>query len=270
MLFENIGLTYKQDDSLPLTMKLSELKWTETEALDRDLPVIMPIAAHEQHGHHMPLHTDSILLEEVARLSELRLGDKALFAPLTWLGNSHHHMDFPGTLSADPRVYLDLLTGLLDNFLQHGFRRLLLLNGHGGNKVPGAQAVFEARQANRDRKDLLLLSATYWDQAEPSDLGDEFVQQEMGHAGEWETSMMLAIRPELVGDYQSVEDVPFGSAFSRADRGWTMPDRSKPGHIGCPSKANAEKGEILLKLFSEGVVSLVEEIGLWDGRSWDG
>ena len=81
------------------------------------------VAAHEQHGHHMPLHTDSLLLGEIVRRAEARVGGDVLFAPLQWLGNSHHHMDFPGTLSAEPRAYLDLLTGELENFIQHGFKR---------------------------------------------------------------------------------------------------------------------------------------------------
>ena len=173
-------------------MKLAELKWPDIEALSRDTPVVIPIAAHEQHGRHMPLHTDSLLLGEIVRRAEEQLGDKALFAPLTWLGNSHHHMDFPGTLSAEPRVYLDLLNGLLENLIQHGFKRLVLLNGHGGNMIPGSQVVFELRQRLRERKDLLLLSTTYWDNGKPDSAFDGFTQNQMGHACEWETSMMLA------------------------------------------------------------------------------
>ena len=131
-------------------MELAELKWPDVEALSKDTPVVIPIAAHEQHGRHMPLHTDSLLLGEIVRRAKEQLGDDALFAPLTWLGNSHHHMDFPGTLSAEPRVYLDLLNGLMENFLHHGFKRLVLLNGHGGNMVPGAQAVFAGLSSASD------------------------------------------------------------------------------------------------------------------------
>ena len=80
---------------------------------------------------------------------------------MLWLGNSHHHLDFASTLSAAPRTYLDLLGDLIDNFVAHGFRRIVLLNGHGGNIVPASQAVFEARQRYRGR-DNLLLGATYW------------------------------------------------------------------------------------------------------------
>ena len=85
-----------------------------------------------------------------------------VWTPLLWLGNSHHHLDFAGTLSAAPRTYLDLLGDLVDNLVAHGFRRIVLLNGHGGNIVPAQQAVFEARQRYRERSDLLLLAATYW------------------------------------------------------------------------------------------------------------
>jgi len=251
-------------------MKLADLKWPNVEALSRDTPVIIPIAAHEQHGRHMPLHTDSLLLGEVVRRAEEALAEDALFAPLMWLGNSHHHMDFPGTLSAEPRVYLDLLNGLLENFLQHGFKRLVLLNGHGGNIVPGAQAVFEIRQRHRDRTDLLLLSATYWDQAKIPEAHTSLVQDAMGHAGELETSMMLALRPELVGDYAATDEVPKGEAFPTATRGWTTKDRSAPGHIGVPAAASAEKGEALFKTFTDGTIKLIHEMRDWNGQSWDG
>ena len=249
-------------------MKLAEMNWPEVDALNRDTPVIIPIAAHEQHGHHMPLHTDSLLLGEILRRAEEQLGTNTLFAPLQWLGNSHHHMDFPGTLSAEPPVYLDLLNGLLENFLQHGFKRLVLLNGHGGNIVPGAQAVFETRQHHRDRTDLLLLSATYWEQANIAEACDDLLQDAMGHAGELETSMMLAIRPELVGDIAATAEVPKGEAFATATRGWTTKDRSEPGHIGVPGAASAKKGEALLNAFTLGVAQFIESVRDWDGQTW--
>src|SRR5437762_1891506 len=143
-------------------MQLADLKWPDIAAVSRDLPVVIPIAALEQHGRHMPLFTDSLLLGEViCRVTE-RLKDRVLFTPLMWLGNSEHHLDFPGTMTAAPRVYLDLLKDMVENFLFHGFRRIVLVNGHGGNIVPGQQAMFELRQKYRQRGDLILLSTTYW------------------------------------------------------------------------------------------------------------
>jgi creatinine amidohydrolase len=194
-----------------------------------------------------------------------------LFAPLQWLGNSHHHLDFPGTMSAEPRLYLDLLCGLLENFIAHGFKRLLLLNGHGGNDVPGRQAVFEVRQRHRQRDDLLLLFGTYWDLAPAArDAHPELKQNAMGHACEWETSMVLRLAPELVKDHRAVAPQEFGHGFEPAARGWTMRDRSTPGHIGEPAEASAEKGEALFQVFTHSAVSLIERMIAWDGKSWNG
>lgn len=252
-------------------MRLADLAWPDVDALSRDTPVVIPVAALEQHGRHMPVFTDSLLMGEIARRAEEALGQKALFTPLQWLGNSHHHLDFPGTLSAEPRLYLDLLRGLVENFLRHGFRRILLINGHGGNDVPGKQAVFELRQAHRERHDLLLLFATYWHLAPGGTAAHaDLSQTEMGHACEWETSMVLRLDPALVKAHGTVPGVPFGTGFDPASRGWTMRDRSVPGHIGQPALATAEKGEALFAHFAEALVAFVERMGAWDGVSWDG
>jgi creatinine amidohydrolase len=247
-------------------MYVADMTWTAVQALNNETPVILPIAAVEQHGHHLPVSTDSLLLGEVVRRAEAELGPRAIFAPLQWLGNSHHHTDYPGTISASPRLYLDLLRDCAENFLQHGFTRLFFLNGHGGNIVPGKQAVFELRQKYRDRGDLLLLFASYWDLAKPP---GGCVQQDMGHACEWETSMMMRLAPHLVnGDISLLEPVPAGYAFEPAYRGWTTKERTPTGHIGLPAQATSEKGEALFQAFSAGAVRFVEQIIGWDGRSW--
>ncbi len=250
-------------------MQLADLTWPAVRALGPDVPVVVPVAAVEQHGHHLPLYTDSHLLGEVVRRAAGRVGDRVLFAPLQWLGNSDHHLDFPGTLSAPPRAYLDLLNGLIDNLLAHGFRRLVLLNGHGGNDVPGKQAVFEARQRHRTRDDLLLLFATYWSLGGPPPAVD-LTQRQMGHACEWETSMMLRLAPHLVGDIRLLAAVPFGNPFEPAVRGWVTRERTAPGHIGDPRAATAEKGEALFQTFADAAVALLDRVLAWDGRSWSG
>ena len=249
-------------------MLLTDLTWSTVDKLSRDLPVLIPVAALEQHGHHLPVFTDSMLLGEVVRRVQEQRPNAALIAPLMWLGNSHHHLDFPGTLSASPRVYLDVLNDLAENFLTHGFRRLIFLNGHGGNTTPGKQAVFELRQRHRARKDLLLLFTTYWDHARPADGRGDLVQREMGHACEWETSMILRIAPQLVQPIEKLEEVPFGFAFEPAYRGWITKDRTVPGHIGDPRQATAEKGEHLFQAFTAGVLGLLEQVAAWDGKSW--
>lgn len=252
-------------------MQLTDLRWPEVAALNKNTPVIFPVAALEQHGHHMPVFTDSLLCGEVVRRASERLGDQVLVAPLLWLGNSDHHLDFPGTLSCPPRTYLDLLGGLMDNYIQHGFKRLVFINGHGGNDVPGKQAVFEVRQRYRHRSDLLLLFATYWNLGgRPWEREPALQQREMGHACEWETSMVLRIAPHLVGSLAGLTTISAGDPFAPAARGWTTKDRTVPGHIGSPQLASAEKGEALFQTFAADVVSFVDRVIRWDGQSWGG
>ncbi len=246
-------------------MYLADLTWPAMAALDRNTPVVIPVAAVEQHGHHLPVYTDSLLLGEVVRRVELAMGNRALFAPLQWLGNSHHHIDFPGTISAGPRLYLDLLRELAENLLMHGFTRIVFLNGHGGNIVPGKQAVFELRQHHRERNDLLLLFSTYWEFSQPTGME----QTAMGHACEWETSMIQTLAPHLVvGDVAKLETVPFGFGFEPAYRGWTTKDRTVRGHIGSPQLATPEKGKLLFSTFAAGVEQFLNQVTQWDGQSW--
>ena len=249
-------------------MNWTDLTWPEVNALAPDTPLVIPVAAIEQHGHHLPVATDSMLLGEVIRRVSLRMQTEVLFAPLQWLGNSDHHMDFSGTLSARPRTYLDMLCEQMENGLLHGFRRIVFLNGHGGNITPGKQAVFEARQRYRDRSDLLLLFATYWDFARPWETRDDLVQKSMGHACEWETSMIQRITPHLVKDVSRLETVRTDFGFDPAYRGWTTKDRTKPGHMGSPQFANPEKGEHLLSEFSAGVETFLRTVIGWDGQAW--
>lgn len=252
-------------------MDLIELSWPVVAALSKDTPVVIPIAALEQHGHHLPVFTDSMLLGEIIRRAQEPLRHRVLFAPLMWLGNSAHHLDFAGTVSAAPRTYLDILDGLAENFVQHGFRRLVFVNGHGGNEVPGRQAVFELRQRHRQRDDLLFLLATYWSLgAKPRESDPSLHQEAMGHACEWETSMMLRLAPQLVGDYQAAAVVDAGTPFTPANRGWITRERSAAGHIGSPHLATPDKGEHLFSMFAADVIAMLERVVQWDGRSWNG
>jgi creatinine amidohydrolase len=252
-------------------MDLARLSWPAVAALSKDTPVVIPVAALEQHGRHLPVVTDSLLLGEVLRRVDEQLDDDVLFAPLTWFGNSDHHFDFPGTLSAPPRLYIDLLVSFAENFLHHGFRRIVFINGHGGNDVPGRQAIFELRQRHRQRSDLLFLFATYWSlSAKPSETDASFKQTEMGHGCEWETSMILRLDPTLVGDYKNVPAVEPTPSFAPAARGWITKDRSELGHIGFPHLATAKKGETLFQLFADDVTRFLERVVNWDGSSWGG
>jgi len=239
-------------------------------ALSPDTPVLIPTAALEQHGRHLPLFTDSILAGEITGRAERALADRVLLAPVMWLGNSSHHLDFAGSMSAAPRTYIDLVGDMVENFLMHGFRRIVIINGHGGNNVPGQQALFEVRQRHRRRDDLMLLFSAYWALgSEPKQHDPSLDQSAMGHACEWETSMILALRPDLVGDYQRAEPVRSDGWFDPASRAWTTKDRSAVGHIGNPRAATAEKGNKLLDLFTGDVVNLLERVIRWDGKTWN-
>lgn len=249
-------------------MELTDLAWPAVASLPRETPIVFPIAALEQHGHHLPVFTDSLLLGEVMRRVKPRLAGRALFAPLMWLGNSHHHLDFPGTMSADPRLYLDLLGGLAENFLRHGFKRFVFVNGHGGNDVPGRQATFELRQRHRDLDDVLFLLGTYWALgAKPWETEPSLQQREMGHACEWETSMILRIAPHLVGSHRETPTIGAEMGFEPASKAWTTRERTVPGHIGSPQFATAEKGEHLFRVFAEDVVELIERAIRWSPGS---
>jgi creatinine amidohydrolase len=131
------------------------------------------------------------------------------------------------------------------------------------------QVIFEVRQRHRRRDDLLLLFSPYWALGgQPHTVNPEIEQQAMGHACEWETSMILALRPELVGDYQQAPPVDPRGTFDPASQAWTTKDRSPLGHIGNPAIASAKKGETILSVFTADVVRLLERVIAWDGRSW--
>lgn len=253
-----------------MTLLLSELSWPAVNTLPRDTPVVLPIAALEQHGPHLPLFTDSFLVGEVARRANEALGDRVLFAPVMWLGNSHHHLDSAGTMTAAPRVYLDMLRTMADCVLAHGFNRIVLLNGHGGNNVPGQQVLYELRQSHRDRKDLLLLLANYWALGSDPAQCIPGLKHRIEHACQWETSMMLRLRPDLVGDFRSVAKAEWGNPFQPASRAWTMPDVSAEGHVGEPALASAEIGEALFQTFAADAVAFLQRVLDWNGRSWNG
>ncbi|MEZ6079120.1 MAG: creatininase family protein [Pirellulaceae bacterium] len=98
-------------------MLLTNLTWPAI-SVPKETPVVIPIAAIEQHGHHLPLATDSMLLAEIVRRVESAMTASILVTPLMWLGNSDHHLDFPGTLSASPRTYFGYAGGV-DGQLDH-------------------------------------------------------------------------------------------------------------------------------------------------------
>ena len=255
-------------------MQLTDLTWPAVAALDRDTPVVFPIAALEQHGRHMPVFTDSLLLGEVVRRATRAARRPGACSPRSCGSATRTTTSTsPARSRPPPRVYLDLLNDLLENFLAHGFTRLVFVNGHGGNIVPGQQAVFEVRQRHRAARRPaaavrhLLAARRRAARGRSRDLE----QTQMGHACEWETSMMLRLAPHLVGDLSKVRaGRRSATRSSRPAAAGSRRTAASPATSATRGTATAEKGEALFRVFADDVVALLERVIAWDGRSWDG
>jgi len=250
-------------------MKWGELRWPEMKALDRQKAVvILPVGSMEQHGPHLPFQVDHFIANRLAEDLEKRMSEVLILPPL-WAGASAHHMDFPGTITLRPRVFIDLLREICTSMHQHGFHRVVLLNGHGGNRssleVLGQELYTDFNFA--------VNVVVYWD------LVPELVKslkksksKGMGHSGELETSLMLYLAPHLV----KLSEVPEGfrtdqlhgrSPFldgSRVKRYGNIKDHSEIGVDGFPAAASKEDGE----KFYNAVLDELEKVvcGLRDER----
>lgn len=227
-------------------MRFAEMTAPALRGLSREGTLIVaPIAACEQHGRHLPVFTDSILVGAVADGVERGLPDRALVLPVLWLGASEHHLPFGGTLTATLPTYEQLLVELLTPMLRDGFRRVLLLNGHGGNIDPLRVAL---RRLDVDFPRAILTGAAYWELAR-----DELAalcngpRKEMGHACEIETSMILHLRPDLVRPDQ-VRDDPDSTPDAMKPLSWARDfgRRTDHGAVGHPERADADRGRRML------------------------
>lgn len=236
--------------------------------------VVVPLGALEQHGRHLPMLTDCLIGSEVVRRAEADLGEEALFLPMLYVGASDHHRGFPGTVSLSNATYVRVLVDILESLIGGGFRRILLLNAHGGNITPGRMAIYEVQERHRAKLPDLWLAFTSWFEIakEPSTHIEGLVQPAVNHACEWETSVIQVLRPELVNE-DAVEGtrIPFDSPFYSPD--WTRPSRvdvsrmfeqlSNVGAFGYPEAATPEKGEALLTIAAREVAAFVRDFATW-------
>ena len=220
--------------------------------------MVVAFGATEQHGHHMPLATDALLGDYFARELAERLD--AFVAPTVRVGCSSHHLAFAGTLSIAEETFQAIVVDLVDSLSRSGFRRIVLIPTHGGNYGPLGAAVEKLPDDHRDRViamtdvNALLRIA----QAGADEYGVPMNEGGL-HAGEWETSMLLATDPDLVD-------------MNRADAGYTG-DPAKAleglfgagtdsltdvGAIGDPAKASAEHGRRYWEIALEVAVELVD------------
>jgi creatinine amidohydrolase len=253
-------LETSQSQGEQTTVKFHEMTFPQLRQVARDRTVVIaPIAACEQHSEHLPTITDTVLVTGVADGVERRMFDQVLLLPTQWQGASSHHLRFGATLSAEVDTHVDMLCDVLTPLLEDGYQRVLLLNGHGGNIDTMHMAL--RRLQPRFRRHILS-AASYWDLAagELAALA-EGPRKTMGHACEFETSMMLALRPELVQRDAIRDDPPRDDAVLRglflAD---DMKQKTDHGCVGYPERASADKGRAFLAAAIDRTLEVVQAL----------
>lgn len=241
-------------------MKFHEMTWPELRKVPRDSTVVIaPIAACEQHSLHLPAYTDTILATAVAEGVERHLPESVVLLPTLWFGASSHHLRFGATLSASEDTHIRMLCDLLTPLLDDGYQRFLVLNGHGGNidTMHVALRSLHSRYPSR-----LLTAASYWELAE-QEMGQlaEGPRKTMGHACEFETSMVMALRPELVRRQEIRDDPPNDNhALRGLFLAQDMHQRTDHGAVGFPEQATAAKGQAFLNAAIHRTVEVVKVI----------
>jgi len=229
-------------------------------SMDRSV-AILPVAATEQHGPHLPTGTDAFILDGILHAA-MRAGGPArgIVLPLQPIGWSPEHGDFPGTLSLDADLLVAGWLGLCHWVKRAGARRLVILNSHGGNSSVVSLA------AMRMRAELaMLVATTHWEAlARPNELAPAGAAMQDWHAGWIETSVMLHLRPELVAMERAVPGVlnhPVGlPADGAAPWAWMAGDLSASGVIGDPRPASAALGAQLVERAVAGLGELLNHM----------
>jgi creatinine amidohydrolase len=220
---------------------------------------VLPVGATEQHGPHLPLGTDFLIVEHVTRAAALQAQPTVdvLVAPTFQTGSSHHHLPFGGTISLATERYYGALHDMTASLILSGFRRIFIVNGHGGNHELIELVV----------RDLALVhacnlgAASYWDLARASltERAPELGERLPGHAGAFETSLIMALHPELVADllpHRTGEELQRSivpPAPFRAERHgfWQRID----GYTDSPDQASAERGQRLLEIIVSAIAT---------------
>lgn len=232
---------------------------------------VLPVAAVEQHGPHLPLHVDATLLQGVidAALPLLPADLPVLFLPPQNVGLSTEHLSYPGTLTLAPATLIALWCELGACVARAGVKKLLLFNGHGGNV---AVMDIVARELRR-RHGLLVYSASWFSLPLPDKVQGLFSAEEHRfgiHGGEIETSMMLHLAPHTVRmeharDWRSTSQdraaahAILGNGRS-AKMGWAMEDYHPAGAVGNAAAATADKGRVVVRTAGHALAQLLGEL----------
>jgi creatinine amidohydrolase len=255
-------------------MRLTDAAWAtrpygevvDLAARDGSL-LVVPVGSLEQHGHHLPTATDTLLVDGVAHGAAAATDAPVLVTPPVWSGISPHHTAFGGTVSLGRETLAVLLEGIADTALENGFDTLLLLNGHGGNAalVDAVGASVGATHPDVEVSSLtyFTLAADVVDEVRDSDVGG------MGHGGEFETSLLLHLHPELV-DVDRAERTMMDEPYEHVRQDLFVGGRlsvyrpfeeyTDSGVIGDPTLATAEKGERLFTHLCAELATLFEAI----------
>jgi creatinine amidohydrolase len=253
----------------------SEVEWRKLRAdqlremARADAIVILPVASLEQHGPHLPVEVDSMLGETVAVRAARKVaerGSHAVVLPVLWTGLSEHHMSFGGTITLGLPAFSAVVEDVCRSVLRHGFKRIVLLNAHGGNE----NALRTITDELTPKLGAPIVQFTYWYAAAVAIARILETQSALMHACEAETSMMLAVRPELVAmdrvglakanSTPDVSDVVGGGVY----RWRTVAARSASGVIGNPEAATAEKGERLFDAIATALADKLCNVDLWE------
>ncbi len=256
------------------------IRWEENTApaletaIGRDPVVLLPVGSVEQHGRHVPVGCDANSAEAVAlRAAEAAQGSEqpVLVLPTLWYGYSPHHMGFAGTVTLRSETFLTVMQDVVESVLRHGVRRVVMLNGHGGNV--SSLDVVASRLGHAWHGRARIAAVTYFQLAGPR--AAEFRESApggMGHACEFETSLQLALHPAFVDMKAAVTHYPtppsprqstdlFGS--STVGSYHDFKDLSPTGTLGDPSLATREKGETILRICVEELAAFIREFARW-------
>jgi creatinine amidohydrolase len=233
------------------TIKMEEMNWPDIKSALKEgyTKVIIGVGSMEQHGPHLPTITDTLIGDALANRVALKLG-QTLQAKTICVGCSEHHLAFPGTISIKADTLKRIMDDYTESLIHHGFRHIIYLPSHGGNFSTVAETVKQQQLKYPEHKiiaytDLLGFIDWFYE------ISQEFqiTKEEAGaHAGENETSVILALSKDLVQTerFQAGYLGPLGEEEVKTIINEGMPVLSENGVLGDPTKATAEKGEVYL------------------------
>jgi creatinine amidohydrolase len=255
-------------------LRYEEHTWPELKELAErdDLVVVIPTATLEDHGYHLPVDTDARLVSAICERAVTAADGQALLFPTQVHGYTPHHMDFPGSVTLRWNVFVESLVDQGRSLCRHGFDRLLFVNGHGSNQP---LVDIAARLIGVEHREAVCGSCFYLQSAEAkrviAEVRDSPHPGGMAHACELETSLYLALEPELVQMDKAVREIPdWDSEHVWLD--WSdgplqvwphWSGLSRSGVVGDATVATADKGE---RLLSAAVNEIREFIGEIAGR----